>query len=322
LNNEQIEPGIYTVFLRGNLKANYARNPQAIQAAEQRRKAFDGVLEQLDSQMAVAEESLTESKQTLERLAAQVPALEQLEQSVAEVVEASAQHIDQTTDRLAQIRKDASAATAEESLSVMLEDIQQAAVDAQKKMQQAKNGMQRIRDRLDETRNQLDQARTRVTKTEHEHQQVVAKRQRAGAYSKQLDEQLAAANKNFGPTEVSSFVYSPAITLEILKSPVTVQVPSTPLILRRGETREIDVRVERRFQFADAVRVSVESPADIKGVGARRRRIERHQDQVTLQVSANNEATLGEHTVNVKLEFRFNGLRLEDFAPLQVTVRE
>ena len=52
-------------------------------------------------------------------------------------------------------------------------------------------------------------------KPKRRHKQALEKKQRADEYVKQLDQQLAEAQKNLGPAEVTSYINSPAIVLEI-----------------------------------------------------------------------------------------------------------
>ncbi len=140
LDNDEIQPGTYTLFLRGKLKADYARNPQAIVDAQARRDQFNEVIAQIDQLVAMAAEQL---------------------------------------------------AQAQRAASVQTEQL---------------------------TQNERQTAQAAVAKAEAHHNQRVEKRKRADAFAKQLDERLAAAKKNFGPTEVTSYINSPAIVLEITAS--------------------------------------------------------------------------------------------------------
>ncbi len=323
LDNAEIKPGTYTVFLRGKLKSTYAKNPQAIEAAQTRRRDFDTVLAQLDEQAKQLADQLAKAQQAATEQTEQITQLETAQQTVGDVLQPALTQVKQAHDRAAGLKLNASATSTQlEPVQKLIQEVQAATTAATSQLQKAQAAMQQLTGQLNDVRNQLQAAQEKIQQTEKQHQQAVEKKQRATEYAKQLDQQLADLQKNLGPAEVTSYINSPAVVLEVLPTPLTAHAPTDPVELRRGETREVSIEIHRRFGFAEAVEISLQAPEGAEGIIAEHRRIERHRTSGTLQVTADTNAKSGPHPLDVQLSLRFNGVELQQRIPLKVVVAE
>jgi uncharacterized phage infection (PIP) family protein YhgE len=304
------------------LKAVYARNPQAIELAQSRRTEFDGVIRQLDEQVKQADERIAQARQAAAAQTEELTKLEGLQQAVGQALEGAAQQVKLATDQLAGLQQGANSAQGERAAAIqkLADDVRASATEATAQVQKALAGVNQIKEQLADARTQLQSAQTEVAKAESDHKQLTERRQRADSFVKQLDQQLADAQKNFGPKEVTSFVSSPAITLEILKSPLVASLPAEPLRLKLGQSADVAVQIQRRFGFAEEVNLTLQVPDGMKDVSAEARTVDKQQDQATLQIAAGPNAPPGDHTLLVQTSLKFNGVDIQDRWPLPVII--
>jgi hypothetical protein len=336
LDAADIPAGNYCVFLRGIAKSTFARNPDAIARAQARRTAFNDVIAQLDRQVQQAADQLARAQQNVAQRTALVSKLQSVPQSIQPTLQAATEQVAQIQAQLSALPSAAdlssakatpSAAVADDSnLLALFEEVTQSldrsTSEAMAQLQKAGAGVGQMNELFAVAESQLQAAQAAVAQTEASHEQATAKRRRADEFVKQLDQQLAEAQKNFGPSELASYVHSPSFTLKVARSPLTSTLPSEPIKLRPGETREVPVTIRRRFDFADTVQVTLQAPDGSSQIVAEPRRIERGRDSNTLQVTAGSDAPPGEHTLSVVLKLKFNGVEVQDQVPLKVVVAQ
>jgi hypothetical protein len=322
LDSAEIKAGAYSIFLRGALKAAYARNPQALAASQQRRSEFDTVIGQLDQQITQAAERLTQAQKTAAAQSDQLTQFEATQQAIAQGLELASQQVKLASDQLTGLQQGAASAQGEHAAAILklAQDAQVAAAEAAVQVQKAQSNSNQIKDQLVQSRGQLQSVQTAVTEAESLHKKLTEAKQRAAEYVKQLDQQLADAQKNLGPQDVTTYVQSPAIMLEVLNSPLAVALPMEPLHVRRGQSCDIAVQIQRRFGFADEVNLALKVPDGVQELSAEPQTVGKDQGQGALRLTAGPNASAGQHTLYIQQSLKFNGIDIQDQTPLQVVV--
>jgi hypothetical protein len=299
---------------------------------------MNDVIARLDQEIQGAANQLALARQDVARRTTLLGRFQSLPQTVQQTLQAAGAQVDQVQAQLVALSSAAALATAPagsatsaepaasgdtqlpESIDKLAHEVAAAAAAAGVQLQNAQAVAAHLAELLATAENELQSAQTAVAAAEDAQQQATERRKRADDFVKQLDQQLAEAEKSFGPVELSSYVYSPAFTLKVNRSPLFSQLPAEPLALRPGEMREVLVTIERRFGFTDAVDVSLKAPDGVTQIVAEPRRIESDRTEATLHINAALDAPPGEHSFEVILKLKFNGVELQDSIPLKIMV--
>jgi hypothetical protein len=78
--------------------------------------------------------------------------------------------------------------------------------------------------------------------------------------------------------------------------------------------------LERLFGFADAAEFAIEAPAGVAGLAAPKVNVPNGQGEAKLEVSADKNATVGEHAFTVRVKAKFNNVNVETTEKVVVKV--
>lgn len=172
---------------------------------------------------------------------------------------------------------------------------------------------------LAQAREQLQAAEQAKAQTEAEDKQTQDLVKQAGERKKQIDAQLNQVKQANQKKDINLFLVSTPVQVRIAPDPLelTVQPPAS---LKQGEKTQIVVRVKRLYGCEDPVEVTFEPPGGVAGLSAPKINLAKGQAEGKLEVAAANNATVGEHTINVRFRVRFNNVQLDEVVPLPLKV--
>ncbi len=144
---------------------------------------------------------------------------------------------------------------------------------------------------------------------------------RAQELKKQADTNVNSAKQQTQQKDVTTDVYSTAVRLRVVKSPVNVSMNPGEVAVKQGEKSQIKVAVERRFGFDDQVEVSID-PAGVNGVSGKKFNIAKGQNDGMLEISTGGGTPVGKHTCKLKIRVRFNNVTIDTEEPLVLNVTQ
>ena len=130
-----------------------------------------------------------------------------------------------------------------------------------------------------------------------------------------------AAAERAKPKEIVYESRSLPITVKIAPSPVKLSI-AEPATVAKGAKVEVPVNVQRLYGFADEVKLGLKLPEGTKGVAAPEVAVPKEAADGKLVIEATGEAAVGELALEVVAKMKFNGVDLEERAPLKLTVSE
>jgi hypothetical protein len=214
LNQQNIRPGAYTFYMKGETKRKYTRNPEAISSAEAEQKRLTEMIKALNDEI----KSVTEAKNE--------GALKAAQEKLKEATELKSQ-----TDKR---------------------------VDDAKKANQTK--------------------------------------------------------------DVPIALISTPVRLRIVASPIKLTTSENAAPLTPGGKREIEVKLERLYGFADAVELTLEPPAGAAGLSAEKVTLKKDESQTKLVIAAAADAKSGPYACTLRARGRFNNVQVETTMPVVVVV--
>jgi uncharacterized membrane protein len=92
--------------------------------------------------------------------------------------------------------------------------------------------------------------------------------------------------------------------------------------LKQGEKLELPVSIERLYGFTEPTDITLELPKGVAGLTISKVAIAKDQQEGKFEVSANKDATPGDHAVTVRAKAKFNGLDVEATQQLVLKVEK
>jgi hypothetical protein len=266
LNNNNVQPGAYTFYLRGQSKFQYDRNPDAVKDYEERQKEAE----------AVVNETTEKAKQT------------------AEAKTKTAQAAQEAANAVKQKEQALQAAKPEEA--------------------------EKAKQELTQAQEQLKAAEAAKTQAEQEDAQAQALVQQAAERKKQIDNQVNEVKKANQKKEINLFVVSTPVKLRVNTDPIQAAVAAPPAAIKQGQKGEATFTVTRLYGFDDQVEITFEPPGGVSGLSAPKVNLEKGKAEAKLEITAADNAPVGDHTANIRFRIRFNNVQLEEVIPLPLKI--
>ncbi len=112
------------------------------------------------------------------------------------------------------------------------------------------------------------------------------------------------------------------LTIKVVEFPARVESMSETLAIKQGEKGEVVIKVSRQYEFTGAISVQSQLPGGVGGISIPGANIPENQTEVKYEITAQPNATVGEHLVNVRLQMNFNGQPLIIERPMRLSVVE
>ena len=96
------------------------------------------------------------------------------------------------------------------------------------------------------------------------------------------------------------------IRVRIVDSPLELTATAPADGLKQGGTVEVPASIKRLYGFADKVDLVLEVPKGVTGLGIKNFSLEKDKLDGKFEVTVNDKATPGEHTVTIKAKAKFN----------------
>jgi hypothetical protein len=316
-------PGTYSFYLAGfNQGLQYKRNPELAEKAKLRQERIAKILMDAQQQAQKAQQDsqqkATEFNQANTALTQANTAKQQADQKATTTLAALKQAEAALKQKTEQLAADAANETLKQQLVVA-----QTAFDAAKKAADEATvaATDAATKQVEATAKQkaADEARTKAQADLQTAQQF----QQRAQQEKQRADQFANQKQNeANPRAFNVFVPSNTLTIKVVEFPAKVESMPETLAIKQGEKGEVVIKVSRQYEFTGAISVQSQLPGGVGGISIPGASIPENQPEVKYEITAQPNATVGEHLVNVRLQMNFNGQPLVMERPLKLSVLE
>lgn len=316
-------PGTYSFYLAGfNQGLQYKRNPELAEKAKARQERIARIATEAqqkaqqsaqDNQQRTTEFTLatnelnqanTARQQADQKATAAITAMTQAETALKQKTEQSA--ADPANETLKQ--QLVQAQTAFDAAKKAADDATIAAAEATKKQEEAtvkKTAAEEAR-----TKAQMD-----LQNAQQFQQRALQEKQRADQFANQKRNEANARG-------INANVPSNSLTVKVVEFPMKVDAMPDSLTINQGEKTEVVVQVSRQYEFTGAINVQSQLPGGVGGISIPGASIPENQPEVKYEITVQPTATVGEHTLNVRLQMNFNGQNLVMERPMKLMVVE
>lgn len=322
IKNKATKTGIYTFYLRADTKIKHSRDPAAVARATEAQTTLDALVKEVTETLKVANESKAATAKAAvdaaaaAKLAAEAKtAADAAAKQAADAVQVAATNLAAATEAAAKGEGDealAKAATAAEKAKADADAANAAAAEKQKAAEQAATDAQA----------KVKEAEDAKVAAEKNAADTDAKLKRAQAAKTAADRQVADTTKANAPADKNVAYISTPIRLRIVDTPLKLTAAAPANALKQGEKLEMPVSLERLYDFAEPAEVTLELPKGVAGLTISKVTIAKDQTDGKFEVTANKDATPGDHAVTVRAKAKFNGLDVETTQQLVLKVEK
>ncbi|MEX0818009.1 MAG: hypothetical protein WD070_00400 [Pirellulaceae bacterium] len=322
IKNKATKPGIYTFYLRADTKIKHSLDPGAVARAEQDQQTLDVAVKEVTEALKVANDTkASTAKGAVDAVAAAKQAAD-AKTAADNVAKQAADTATQAAATLAAAQEAAAQSEGDAALAKAVTDAEQAktAADAASADAVAKQAVaaQAVVDAQAKAK-QAEEAKAAAEKNAAE---TDARLKRAQAAKTAADKSVADAKKANAPADKNVAFISTPIRLRIVDTPLklTAAAPANPL--KQGEKLELPVSIERLYGFAEQAEITLEIPKGVTGLTVPQVALAKDQQAGKFEITANKDATPGDHAVTVRAKAKFNGLDVEATQQLVLKVEK
>jgi hypothetical protein len=135
--------------------------------------------------------------------------------------------------------------------------------------------------------------------------QTLAQQQKQQADQKANQLQQQSTSRAF-----NHLIFATPVTIKVDEYPIRLTGPPEKLMVKQGESAEIPLGIERLYGFNQAVNVQTILPSGIAGLQIPNTSLAAAATQATVAVTAQPNATPGDHLLTLRLTLNFNGQNL------------
>lgn len=314
--------GTYSIYLSGIAeKVKYARNPEAAEAAANRKEEVDKInAEAAAAAKAAADEKAAADKAAADTAAAAKAAQDAKQKADQELAAAEAA-AKSAAEKAAQAKAAAAKSPDDANLKAAAQNAQNAADDAAAKAKTAADAVDAAQKALEDA-DAKAKAADEVKAAADEKAAAAAERAKAATELKQQTDNLAKQTAEAAkPKDVNVPVASTPFTLKITPAPFTLAIGQPKATVKQGEKVEIPLTIKRLYDYKAAVKVEADAPDGVGGLSIPDANIAGGQNQTKVVITAAENATPGERTLTVRGTARLNNQNVSIDQPLTLTVQ-
>lgn len=216
----------------------------------------------------------------------------------------------------------------DEAVKAIEEQVKQADTEknnATKAAQEAAAALKAAQDAKDEAKiaeaqKKVDET-TAAQKAAEDKLKELQETQKRAAAAKQAAAKLVADEKKANPAkDINVALVSTPIRLRIAPSPFAFANPDGSVTVKQGEKAEVNLALEKKFGFDEAVAVTLAPPKGVGGLGYAKFNIDKGKGDGKLQLDIAKDAPVGEHTVTIEGTSKFNNVSVKAERTLVVKV--
>jgi hypothetical protein len=320
LNQQNVQPGVYTLSMRADTKLKHVRNPEAVAAGEAEQKAFEETLKALNEAVKVATTAKDAATKMAQDTAAAAKAAEQAKATATATAKQKADAAKAAADNAAKAKAASDADAANQGLK-------DAAAAAQKAAEEAAAQQKAADEELAKADKALVDAQAAAKAKEEARVAAEAALKAANdkvtagnQFKQQLDQRVNQIKQANQPKDLNFPLYSTPVKVKIVSTPIDLAVAPLGAAIKQGDKAMATATVTRKYNFADAVNLTLELPQGVQGLSAQQVSVPNGQAEGKLEIVAAANATPGDHLLTVRAKGRFNNVEVQQAATVMVKV--
>jgi hypothetical protein len=320
LNQQNIKPGVYTFYMKGETKQKYVRNPEAIPAIEAEQKALVETIAKIVEAQKAAQTAKDAATKAAQDTAAAAKTAEQKKTEAANNLKVKTDAAKQAADALTAAKAAAAADAANAGLAEAAKAAEAASAVAAEAQKTAEAELAVADKALVDAQAAAKTAEDARVASEAALKAATDKVTQANQFKAQHDQKVNQVKQANQPKDVNFAIASTPIKLKIAASPINLTVANPPAAVKQGEKQELIAKFERLYGFAEQVELRFEPPQGVPGISAPQVNVPKEMAEGKLEINAAANAPPGQHVCVVTARGRYNNVQVESKTNVTITV--
>ncbi len=322
IKNKATKPGIYTFYLRADTKIKHSRDPSAVARATESQAILDALVKEVTEALKAANENKAVTAKAAVDAAAVAKQATDAKTAADTAAKQAADAAQLAATNLTAAQEAAAKSAGEEALAKAVTAAEQAKTNADAASTDAIAKQTAAVQALADAQEKAKQAEEAKAAAEKNAVDTDAKLKSVQAAKTAADKQVADTTKANAPADKNVAFISTPIRLRIVDTPLKLTAAAPANALKQGEKLELPVSIERLYDFTEPAEVTLELPKGVAGITISKVTIAKEQKDGNFEVTANKDATPGDHAVIVRAKAKFNGLDVEATQQLVLKVEK
>jgi hypothetical protein len=320
LNQQNVQPGVYTLSMRADTKLKHVRNPEAVAAAEAEQTAFAETQKALADAVQTATKAKDDATKVAQDTAAAAKTAEQAKATAAANAKAKADAAKAAADNAAKAKAASDADAANQALKDAAAAAQKAADEAAAQQKTADEALATADKALVDAQAAAKAKEEARVAAEAALKAATDKVTAGNAFKQQLDQRVNQIKQVNQPKDLNFPLYSTPVKVKIVSTPIGLAVAPPGAPIKQGEKGMVTATVTRNYNFADAVNLTLELPQGVQGLSAQQVSVPNGQAEGKIEIVAAANATPGDHMLTIRAKGRFNNVEVQQAATVMVKV--
>jgi hypothetical protein len=146
--------------------------------------------------------------------------------------------------------------------------------------------------------------------------------QQATQQKQQADQKAQQAQQQANNRNVNHLIYATPITIRVVDYPVKLKLAAEQFNVKQGEKVDVPISIERLYEFNQQVNVQAVQPQGVSGLQINNASIPNGTADGKIMITAQPNATVGNHVINLRVTLNFNGQNLTFDRSFNLAVEE
>ena len=314
--------GTYSMSLVATVQGmKYVRNPEAAAAGKLRQERINNMLAEAKEATKKTQQDVQQTQNDLNKVNTELSQAKTAQTTTDTAAKTAAANEKKANDAVVALQKQVAAKPEDAALKQQLTAAQQKAAEEVEKSQAAVDAAAAAVKKLEEVtaeqkkategKTAADKALVAAQSLERE---ITQEKSRTDAKQRTLDQAVR-------PRNINHITYSQPVTIQVAEYPIELaDLPKTTV--KQGETKELPIKLTRLYGFNETVSGQVRLPSGVSGMQVQNISIPKDKQDATAKITAQANATPGEHVVALVVTLTFNGQRLTFDQPFTVVVEK
>jgi hypothetical protein len=318
-----MQPGEHSINIAATVQGmSYSRNPEAAARAKERQTRIADILTMAQKANQEAQQAATKANTELTQAGTRVQQATTAKNTADQALTAATTAQKTAQEALNAAKAKSEAAPEDAALKTALVAAEKALTETSEKMKAATNMATEAATKL-ETMTKEQMAASEAKKVADQKAQEAQKfQQQATQQKQQADQKAQQAQQQANNRNVNHLIYATPITIRVADYPVKLKLAAEQFNVKQGEKVEVPISIERLYEFNQQVNVQAVQPQGVSGLQINNASIPNGTADGKIMITAQPNATVGNHVINLRVTLNFNGQNLTFDRSFNLAVEE
>ena len=318
-----MQPGVYAINIAATLQGmSYSRNPDAVTKTKERQTRITEMLTKAQKSAQEAQQAATKANTELNQANTRLQQATTAKNTADQTLKTATAAQKTAEETLAAAKAKSAAAPEDAALKNAVTAAEKTLADANDKLKKATDADTEANTKLEAATKDKTAAEEAKKTADEQSKSAQEFQQKAQQQKQQADQKAQQAQQQANNRNVNHLIFATPITIKVNDYPIKLNGPAEKFAVKQGDKAEVPLTLERLYDFNQAVNFQTVIPQGVSGLQAPNLSIAAGAGDGKVTVTAQPNATPGDHTMLLRVTLNFNGQNLTFDRPFTLTVEK